>query len=248
MASNGKWKPARHLMLINQLLLWIDQRAIDRLVITLGPRQGKSEFISKYFPAWTLGRKPDDRYIVASYEADFAAEWGRKVRDLLDDNGERLFGVKLRQDSKAADHWMIDGCQGGMQTCGVGGALTGKGTSILGVDDPFKNIEEANSETIRSKKMDWFRTAAYTRLTPDGAIIMVATRWHEADITGVVLEEMKTGGDQWTYLHLPTLHDGKEVWAELTLSGEHAERIKAHEGMTFNQLESFLSYCNAAVA
>lgn len=116
------------------------------------------------------------------------------------------------------------------------------------VDDPFKNVEEANSETIRSKKMDWFRTAAYTRLTPNGAIIMVATRWHEADITGTVLEEMKTGGDQWTYLHLPTLHEGKEVWAELTLSGEHAERIKAHEGMTFDQLESFLSYCNTVAS
>lgn len=116
------------------------------------------------------------------------------------------------------------------------------------VDDPFKNSEEANSQTIRSKKMDWFRTAAYTRLEPDGAIIMVATRWHEEDITGVVLEEMKDDGDQWTYLHLPSLHDSKEVWAELTISGEHAERIRAVEGMTFGQLEDFLSHCNAAVA
>lgn len=115
------------------------------------------------------------------------------------------------------------------------------------IDDPFKNMEEANSETIRSKKMDWFRTAAYTRLEPNGAIIMVATRWHEADITGVVLEEMKEDGDQWTYLHLPTLHEGKEVWAELTIPGEHAERIKAQEGMTFGELDSFLSLCNASV-
>lgn len=195
-----------------------------------------------------MGRKPNDRYILASYEADFAAEWGRKVRDLIDDNGQRLFGVRLRQDSKAADHWMVEGAVGGMQTCGVGGALTGKGSDILAIDDPFKNMEEAMSDTIRSKKMDWFRTAAYTRLEPNGAIIMVATRWHEADVTGVVLEEMKDDGDQWTYLHLPTLHEGKEVWAELTLPGDHAERIKAHEGMTFKQLESFLAFCNTAAA
>lgn len=94
--------------------------------------------------------------------------------------------------------------------------------------------------------MDWFRTAAYTRLEPNAAIIMVATRWHEADITGVVLDEMKEGGDQWTYLHLPTLHESKEVWAELTIPGEHAERIKAYEGMTFKELDSFLAYCNTA--
>lgn len=120
--------------------------------------------------------------------------------------------------------------------------------NCLVVDDPIKNSEEASSQTIRSKKMDWFRTAAYTRLEPNGAIIMVATRWHEEDITGVVLEEMKDEGDQWTYLHLPSLHESKEVWAELTLSGEHAERIKVAEGMTFGQLEDFLNHCNAAVA
>lgn len=133
-----------------------------------------------------------------------------------------------------------------METCGVGGPLTGKGCRRMVIDDPFKNAEEANSETIRRKNMDWFRTAAYTRLTPDGAIIMVATRWHEADITGVILDEMKDGGEQWTYLHLPSLHQGKEVWAELTIPGEHAERIKAHEGMTFKQLQSFLDYCQTA--
>jgi len=572
-----------------------------------------SEFISKYFNAWTLGRKPDHRHILASYEAEFASEWGRKARDLLDENGQRLFDVKVRQDSKAADHWMIHDHLGGMQTCGVGGPLTGKGadclpagtnittkigqidiadlvcdniqTQVLAfdfeskttvwrnilarrrvkaehlfeiettsgrkirstgdhrlfvagrgyvpasmvavdnqlvvvareerlhpvrgiegteefgvlppvlrqdpsdrrnlevpplregiheatrrvqetveasrgrrillqprlfastpcgqerwevqglrepeeagepillrgmqgidsdlqegsqegslravweevspgefgdpilqpamcgktaleeddrdrksslqrrefafspvrydeagntrsrpssvcrvrghgaskgscdtresqvslitgdsshkrdqvgqssgessdslyrmphdtpqvtldtvsvvreirgvgvevydiqvegchnffageilvhncliIDDPFKNMEEAVSTTIRDKKMDWFRTAAYTRLEPTGAMIMIATRWHEADITGTVLAEMKEGGDQWTYLHLPSLHKSNEVWADLTIPGEHAERIKAHEGMTFRQLQAFLDHCQA---
>jgi hypothetical protein len=115
--------------------------------------------------------------------------------------------------------------------------------NCLIIDDPFKNMEEANSATIRDKKMDWFRTAAYTRLEPDGAMIMVATRWHEADITGTVLAEMKEDGDQWTYLHLPTLHSGNEVWAELTIPGDHAERIQAYEGKTFKQLGDFLKSC-----
>lgn len=117
--------------------------------------------------------------------------------------------------------------------------------NCLIIDDPFKNMEEAVSTTIRDKKMDWFRTAAYTRLEPTGAMIMIATRWHEADITGTVLAEMKEGGDQWTYLHLPSLHKSKEVWADLTIPGEHAERIKAYEGMTFRQLQAFLDHCQA---
>lgn len=234
-------------MLVNQLLKWVDQRAIDRLVITLAPRHGKSNFISEYFPAWTIGRKPDDPFILVSYESTFAEEWGRKVRDLIDVYGRRLFGVGLRRDSKAADSWLIEGHKGGMHTVGVGGALTGRGASVMVIDDPFKNAEEANSGTIRSKKLDWYRAAAYTRLMPKGAMIMIATRWHESDLTGVVLEEMKNGGEQWTYLHLPALHEGSEVWADLTISGEHAERIKASEGMTFNQLQDFLDYCNTEV-
>jgi hypothetical protein len=28
-----------------------------------------------FLPAWWLGTRPDDRVILASYEADFAASW-----------------------------------------------------------------------------------------------------------------------------------------------------------------------------
>lgn len=222
------------------------ERKIDRLLITLHPRSGKSEFISKYYPAWLLGKDQDHRIILASYEADFAAEWGRKVRDLLDEHGDRLFGIKLRQDSKAADHWQVANGIGGMQTCGVGGPLTGKGAATLLVDDDFKNAEEANSETIRAKKWDWFTTAAYTRLEPGGAIVKVGTRWHEADTSGRVLAQMKEGGDQWTYLHLPALSATKEVWADLTLPAEFAEKLKVHENQEFRSLEDFFAFAKQA--
>lgn len=202
-----------------------------------------SEFISKYFPAWTLGNNPDDSMILASYAETFATEWGGKVRDLLEEYGERFFGIKLKDDRKAAGLWNIDRRSGGMFTAGVGGQITGRGARTFIIDDPFKNMEEANSETIRAKNMEWYRSAVYSRLTPDGAIIIIATRWHEADITGTVLQEMTEGGDQWAYLHLPTLHESNEVWADLTIPGEQAERIKAHEGMTFNQLDDFLTHC-----
>lgn len=228
---------------MNQLLLWVNSRAVDRLVITLAPRHGKSEFISKYFPAWTLGNNPDDSLILASYAENFATEWGGKVRDLLHEHGERFFGVKLKEDRKAAGLWNIEKHDGGMFTSGVGGQITGRGARTFIIDDPFKNMEEANSATIRAKNMEWYRSAVYSRLTPDGAIIIIATRWHEADITGVVLQEMTEGGDQWAYLHLPALHETNEVWADLTIPGEQAERIKAYEGMTFNQLDDFLSHC-----
>lgn len=180
--------------------------------------------------------------ILASYEAEFAAEWGRKVRDIVEEDGKRLFGINLRQDSKAADHWMIASHGGGMQTCGVGGALTGKGADILLIDDPFKNAEEANSELIRTKKFDWFTTAAYTRLEPNGAIILVNTRWHELDIAGRLMVQMAEGGEQWTLLHLPALSDGPEVWAKLTLPDDEATRQAVSEGMQFHSLDDYFRF------
>lgn len=200
--------------------------------------------MSKYLPAYILGKYPDQRVILASYEHDFAAGWGRKARDILENCGERLFGVKIRQDSKAADQWEVDKHGGGMQTCGVGGALTGKGCDWLLIDDPFKNAEEANSELIREKKWDWFRTAAYTRLEPNAVIIVIATRWHEADITGRILDEMKDGGEQWALLHLPVLSDSKQVRAKITIPGDVAAHFGIQNGMSFDSLTSYLKHAS----
>ena len=87
-ASNGRWVSAPHLDLINSKLLQVVNGEINRLMVFLPPRHGKSELISKYFPAWYLGMYPDNRVILTSYEADFAAQWGRRARDLLEEWGD----------------------------------------------------------------------------------------------------------------------------------------------------------------
>jgi hypothetical protein len=112
--------------------------------------------------------------------------------------------------------------------------------NCLIIDDPFKNSEEANSETIREKKWDWYRTTAYTRLEPDGAIILVQTRWHEMDLAGHVIQEMKEGGDQWTMLRLPSLSPTNEVWAELTMPAGLAESLGVGDGDQFKSLDGYL--------
>jgi predicted phage terminase large subunit-like protein len=174
-------------------------------MVTMPPRHGKSEFASKYFPAWLLGCFPRRRVILASYEANFAASWGRKVRDIINEHGESCFGVRVRNDSSAADRWEIAGHGGGMQTAGVGGPITGKGADLLLIDDPVKNAEEANSETYREKSWDWFTSTAYTRLEPSGAIILIQTRWHGDDLGGRILENAEDSGEAWEVVNLPAI-------------------------------------------
>lgn len=169
------------------------------------PRHGKSELVSKYLPGWYLGLNPDHRVILTSYESSFAASWGGKARDILEEVGPEYFGVQVSQTSSAKDHWDIKGHRGGMNTAGAGGPITGKGMSLGIIDDPFKSAKEANSQTIRDAVWDWYRSTFYTRLEPDGVIIVMCTRWHEDDLIGRLLQLEQQGGDHWEVLNLPAL-------------------------------------------
>lgn len=173
-------------------------------MITLPPRHGKSTLLSHYFPAWYLGIKPDKRVVLTSYQAKYAQTWGRKCRDCVNRWGYR-FGVQVRKDSRAADHWDLFGHTGGMNTAGVDGAITGRGADVLLIDDPVKNAREALSPAIRAATIDWFNSTAYTRLEPGGAIVLIQTRWHTGDLTGHVLSSMSGDQEPWVVVNLPAI-------------------------------------------
>jgi predicted phage terminase large subunit-like protein len=102
-----------------------------------------------------------------------------------------------------------------MQTAGVGGPITGKGANLLIIDDPVKNAEEAASETMRNKAWDWWTSTAYTRLEPQGAVIVIQTRWHQDDLAGKMLTDMAQGGERWRVVNMPAISDdGQALWPE----------------------------------
>ncbi len=163
--------------------------------------------IGQYFPAWYLGHFPEHRIIYTSYEADFAASWGRKARNVLEEWGG-LFGVKVSPESSAANRWDLEGHAGGMNTAGVNGPITGKGANVFVIDDPVKNDQQAESRLYQERTFDWYRSVARTRLRKDGAIILVMTRWNERDLAGRLLQAAEEGGEEWTILSLPALAEG----------------------------------------
>ena len=174
-------------------------------MVFMPPRHGKSEFISRYSTAWILGKFPDTRIILASYEADFAATWGRKARDLLEEHGPSLFGIKVSGKSSAANRWDIEGHEGGMVTAGVNGPITGKGADIGIIDDPVKNDQEAMSVTYQERTYEWYKSTFRTRLQRDGAIILIMTRWNENDLAGKLLAAQEEDGEKWEVVNLPAI-------------------------------------------
>jgi predicted phage terminase large subunit-like protein len=158
-----------------------------RIVISMPPRHGKSWLTSLFTPVWYLSLFPRHNIILASYESEFAASWGRRVRNEIEAN--KWLGIELSSDSSAADRWELKGTAGGMMTAGIGGAITGRGGHLLIVDDPVKNLEQAMSESYRRKAIEWYQSTFRTRGEPGASIIVIQTRWHEGDLAGYLLSE-----------------------------------------------------------
>lgn len=216
---------AHHHRLIARHLEMVERGEITRLMITMPPRHGKSMLASEFFPAWYMGRNPDHYVVTATYAQDLADDFGRKVKNQIEDAAfQAIFpGVGLADDSKSAKRFHIEGALGGIEhattqrgafyAVGVGGPLTGRGAHLLLIDDPVKNREDADSEVMRKKTKDWYTSTAYTRLMPGGRIVIIQTRWHEDDLSGWLIAEH--GHEDWTVLNLPAINDNDEaLWPE----------------------------------
>lgn len=224
--GEAQWIPAPHLIMLSQKIVDVATGRCPRLIVTMPPRHGKSELISRFAPAWFLGNFPNKKVILASYSDTFAAWWGRRARDVLEEHGEDLFGVRINQESKSGAHWEVDRHEGVMVTAGVGGGITGKGAHFMVIDDPVKNSQDAASETIRDIHGEWWKSTARTRLQKGAGVILVMTRWHEDDLAGrMIADSMKGEGDHWEVLNLPAFCEdesdalGREIddvlWPEM---------------------------------
>ena len=206
---------------------------LKRLIINMPPRHTKSEFASYLFPAWFLGKYPEKKVIQTAHTAELAVGFGRKVRNLIDQNDfQEIFpGIELSSDSKAAGRWNTNK-KGDYFAIGVGGAVTGKGADVLIIDDPHSEQDAAigayNPE-VYDKVYEWYTSGPRQRLQPGGAIIVVMTRWSTRDLTGQIIKSatQREGADEWEVIELPAIMpSGDPLWPEFWPK-EQLEALKA---------------------
>jgi predicted phage terminase large subunit-like protein len=178
-----------HLLQLIEALERVERGECRRLLISMPPRHGKTETAVRLFIPWFLGRNGDRRVITASYGQELCNDHGRDVRRLMQSTEYRaIFELELAGDSSARDVFNIDGREGGARFVGRGGAITGRGADLAIIDDVLKNRQEADSELIRNEAWDFYASTLRTRLEPQGAIIVIGTRWHESDLLGRLAE------------------------------------------------------------
>ena len=209
----------RHLA---NLLMDIERGVEDRLTVSIAPRHGKSQITSIFFTAWYLGHHPDHKLMLVSHTTDLAVDFGRKVRNLIaSDKYKRIFPtLSLAKDSKSAGRWNTE-AGGEFFACGVGSALAGRGAHLLVIDDAHSEQDVLNGNfEVFEKAYQWFTYGARTRLMPQGAIVMVGTRWHQDDLIGRVIADMTKNpkSDQYKVVEFPAIMDvngvEKALWPE----------------------------------
>lgn len=201
-----EYEAAPHHERIANYLHAIERGTLERLIVVMPPRHGKSTLISEHFPAWFLGRNPDKRIIACSHTSALAEFFSRRARNKITDPRWPFSDVTVAADLAGVQKWDIAGHRGGYVSAGVGGAITGMGADCLVIDDPVKSAAEAESQTYRDAAWEWFTATALTRIEPQGSAVIVGTRWHDDDLIGRVLAAPDAA--LWTVLHLPAIDEG----------------------------------------
>lgn len=186
----GNWILGKHLEVICKAVEDIIFRRIPQniLLISCPPQHGKSQCVSETLGSYYLGKFPWKRVIEVSYGDDLATRFGRRNREKIVEFGKQLFNIEL---SKSSDvNFEIAGHKGSMISKGIMAGLSGNPGDLIVIDDPVKNRLESESETYRNRIWEEFLNSIYTRLSAQGVIVLIMTRWHEDDLCGRILANM----------------------------------------------------------
>lgn len=195
--------------LIDEAVVWAYETPGARLIISIGPQEGKSSRVTKAGSLWALTRNPDLRIGIASYAQSLAETFGREVRNVITTfNGDERtldLGLRIARDYGSAKRWQLDGHRGGIVCVGIGSGLTGRALDALIIDDPFADAEQAGSAYYRERVWDWWQSVGAPRLAPGAPAVCICTRWHEDDLAGrlVAAED----GHRWRVINIPALAD-----------------------------------------
>jgi predicted phage terminase large subunit-like protein len=185
---------------------------INRLMLFMPPQFGKSEIVARRFPAYGLGRNPSKHFILTSYASPLAVSLSKDARNIIrDDYYQRLFGklspsdpVELDPSTNSGEQWKINGHRGGMRATGIGGSISGHPADYMLIDDPVKNMQEAQSLAVQTHNYNEYHATLKTRLAPGAPVVLLQTRWDDEDLAGKLLKDQHAaGGDRWVVVRMP---------------------------------------------
>ncbi len=167
-------------------------RRYRRLIVSCPPRSGKS-MLASMFVSWLLGRDQQTQHIIASYGQQLSSKFHKDAISYLKLPEFRKIFPDWKGFSPDSKYDMLGG--GYILPTSVGGVLTGftagttnitsHGVGAMIVDDPLK---DSTSKAALEELESWWGEQASTRRTNNWCQMVIATRFHERDLHGVLLE------------------------------------------------------------
>ena len=231
---NRKFVVGEHHELIAQALERVYRGEINRLIINIAPRYGKTELAVKNFIAAGLALNPAAKFIHLSYSDDLALDNSEETKNIVQsEEYQQLFPeVQIKKDSKSKKKWYTT-AGGGVYATSTAGQVTGFGAGqvddedreidefsdidtklgfggALVIDDPIKP-EDADSELVRERINLRFDSTLSNRVNSRNTpIVIIMQRLHERDLCGYLIDNE---GEKWTILSLPSIkEDGTALW------------------------------------
>lgn len=226
-----------------------------RQIWNLPGRYGKSTLI-QWGATWLYDRTEGRaRLILVSYGQALANELADGIRERLRQHAGVL-RTQLRRDRQAINRFVTD-ADGGLLAAGINASITGFGANAEGgiiIDDPFKNWQEAHSESRREHVWNQYRGTIRNRLDEEeGFIILVHHRVHEDDLTAKLLAEQGKDefGDEWELISLPALAEandplGREIGEPLDPEVRPLRSVKSRAAGMGSYLAAALEQQNPA--
>jgi len=228
LVNNGSWLPRDFDMKIMELIKYAIDGKVSKIMLSVPSRHGKSTLISRNLASYFLAYYPNDHVILSAYSQALASQFGGQVKDIINYYGEEYspYNVKLSTDSHAKNKFNLQGYDGQMIAVGANGSLMGFGAGLFIVDDPIKNVADADSEVKQQNLREWFNGVVRSRLERRSngrppIIIVIAQRLHLKDLHGIIKENspyidgveafniLENGGtipfNTWVDLNIPAI-------------------------------------------
>lgn len=201
--SPPQWGFPAHIAYLCDLVQQVVDGKIQRLAVSAPPGHAKSDTITRRLPVYWGLRHPGDAVVFTGYAQRFAEKnLSEPAREIAREAG------LLAADATALDEWRLtNGAR--LVARGVGNPPTGVNPiSLLLCDDPINSREDAASAKMRENVWTWWTGSIVQRFWPRTRAVIIATRWHEADLIGKLKaqEAEKPEAERtWTFVNLPAL-------------------------------------------
>lgn len=211
---------AHHKLLANKLQQFMEGK-IKRLILQTPPRSGKSRLICEAIAHWMWKLENTD-IIYTGHSIWLLETFSRNIRGRIDSpEYKELFKNKIKEWNSAIQQWSTDN-NNQLMIFGVWWGITGRGWHRLIIDDPYATRQDAESDTIRARVLEWYNSTFYSRRhNQDAWICLIMQRWREDDLVGEVIKQ-----DDWEVVKIPAIQDGKSFW-ESRFSVPELENIRA---------------------